>query len=147
MPFDHYRLNEDTVVSKFYGTITADELHEGVDCMLKAYEDIGDSVGLILDLSEKPRLGLGAMRAAQSRVHMLKFKIPSAILTNNPNGYLATFLQMLDNLNGRWGNNIFFCKTQEEALVALDSWFIDKGLEREQLRGIYEFNEPESYST
>ena len=116
------------------GSFSVQLAREFLDLNIADYNQVGDALGAIIDISQM-RLSISGLRAAQDRLNGVVFDVPVAFV-GRPNGMLITFLKGLEALTSRGRARFSFFTSEAEALDWLNGWWAMNGKDREALRGV-----------
>ena len=137
MPITRERIGDD-VVYTVTGPLDAQTVHRFFDLNYEDYQQLGDAIGIVIDLRQLTRLTVSGLSAAQSRMKGVVYDTPVAFL-GEPDSLLMTFLSGLEALSSRARRRFHFFRgdeaTVDDAVAWLDAWFESHPQERDELRG------------
>lgn len=128
-----YARQQDDVIYTFIGHIDSDAAHRYFDLNYADYHEIGDAIGVIIDISEA-RVRFGALNTASQRMKGVVYHTPVAFV-GKPDTMLATFLAMLEAMSSKGARRFSYFSEVESAIEWIEGWFEEQGLDRAGLRG------------
>ena len=128
----------DDVVYTLAGNLDAAAAHHYFDLNYRDYHEIGDAIGVIIDLRAMERLTVAGLRVAQQRMSGVVFDTPVAFV-GNPDSILLAFLSILEGLSSRTRSRFAFFREGEDpiadAVAWVGAWYEQHGIDREARRG------------
>ena len=122
------------VIYEFHGVVGRLETHQYFDLTYYDYHEIGDALGIIVDMRFIKRISLSAPRIIQTRTKGVIFNRPVAFLGAKDN-FFITFMGTIEALTNQGLKRYSFCESVGEAKIWIGEWYKQQGKERQKLLG------------